>query len=306
MEFCTILICSFSDLHYVCVSLFFSSFVFKIGAYDLLMLQCSRSCCTCVHTTNRWPGAFVFVLKVHSCKRKSGQKNNSMSLSSFPLMVLTQGFILFFQFLGHCVLFGLFLEGIHLCWESVGGLFYHLYRLIFLLIWYRWWFDRWMPGLPVCLNGEHHYFLNLLLAIYISSVLPYKCCWLMKTSSMLLKNQCFSRLIKSKYSGECKSLAGYFIIFVPFTGKPSNIWRCSSQTDNESVQDNFCMLSHLNCTVVIVEPLFLCGSSLVGTKEQTYTVTYLLYVSCCLSSQEALDISFSMSYVISHRRNAKA
>lgn len=101
--------------------LFFSSFMFKMNAYDLLILQCSRSCCTCVHITNRWPGAsvYAFVLEVRSCKRKLGQKNNSMSISSFPLMVLTQAFILFFQFLGHCVLYGLFLEGIHLCWNQL-------------------------------------------------------------------------------------------------------------------------------------------------------------------------------------------
>lgn len=95
------------------------------------------------------------------------------------------------------------------------------YRLIFLLVRYRWWFDRWIPGLPVCLNGEHR-FLNLLL---LSSVLPYKCCWLMKTSPMLLEKQFFGSLIKLKYSGECRSLAGYFIIFILFSGKPSDIWK---------------------------------------------------------------------------------
>lgn len=43
----------------------------------------------------------------------------------------------------------------------------------------------------------------------------------MKNSPMLLKNQCFNSLIKLKYSCECWTLTGYFIVFVLFSGKPS-------------------------------------------------------------------------------------
>lgn len=99
--------------------LFFSSFMFKIDAYVLLVLQCFRFCCTCAHIANTLLGAFVraFALKVGSCKRKSGQKITQWAFFLFPWWSSPRHSCCFFSSLVIVSCLGYFLKE-YICAES--------------------------------------------------------------------------------------------------------------------------------------------------------------------------------------------